>query len=158
MPTTVTTTTTTTTTTARGGANTTTVTTTLSSSDVEQPPAPAGDATANDVCLLNTLTETPPSTFPHSLAEITSEWLTEALGATVKSMDLNPSDEGQLGLTVIVNNIVYDSAEEAQASRPSSVAIKIHCQEEGQLGMAVCEYRTTPPLLVTLYSILIDCL
>jgi hypothetical protein len=89
-----------------------------------------------DVCLANSFMPLAdaPSSFPRSVAELTTDWLSQALGAKVKSMDLNASDEGQLGLTVIVNNIEYENE---QPERPSSVAIKLHCQEDGQLGMAV---------------------
>lgn len=93
-------------------------------------------ATTGDTCLMNVFTETPPSTYPKTLEEITKEWLvsadctsrltslsssslpllaadqqrapqSEALGSEVTSFTLKPCDEGQLGMTVLVLDIQY---------------------------------------------------
>jgi hypothetical protein len=81
---------------------------------------------AADVCLLNTLTDAPPNSFPRTLAGITKGWVSAALGAPVVSFGLKVCEEGQLGLTVLILDIVYeDPASAAAGSRPSTVCVKM---------------------------------
>jgi hypothetical protein len=144
-----TTTTTTTTTTLGGVTTTTTVTTTISDSVAPAaaalPPSPEPLPSTYGragKCILNKLTDTPPSAFPDSLKDIEEgkAWLSEALGAPVASYSLHPCDEGQLGLTVLVNDIVYDPP---APGKPGSVALKLHAQaaESRGFGSAMGAYN-----------------
>jgi hypothetical protein len=91
---------------------------------------------------LSKLTETPPARFPDSLADLENgqEWLSSALGAAVASFSLRPCDEGQLGLTVIVSDIIYVPP---APEKPPSVAIKLHAQSEDSraLGATMGAYN-----------------
>jgi hypothetical protein len=73
-----------------------------------------------DTCILNKFTNSPPSNFPHTFAEMTKEWFELALDANISSLELSPCEEGQLGLTVVVHSIVYDPP---RPDRPASVAV-----------------------------------
>eukprot|EP01051_Picozoa_sp_SAG22_P026727 SAG22_NODE_8582_length_643_cov_1.466912_1_plen_134_part_10 len=129
-------TTTTTTTTVGGVTTTTTVTVTTTATDspgaAALPPSPEPVPSTYGragKCILNKLTDSPPSAFPDSLKDIEEgrTWLSAALGAPVASYSLHPCDEGQLGLTVLVNDIVYDPP---APSEPGSVALKLHAQAD----------------------------
>ena len=94
--------------TAPDGTCTTTITVehhgTLAAAPATPPPAaddtlaPAGPAAASgsDACILNSFTESPPPSFPHSLDEMTKDWFSLALGANIASLELRPCEEGQV--------------------------------------------------------------
>ena len=121
-----TTTTTTTTTTADGVTTTTTTTVTTTAAGVEEAEPPAA---ATDRCLMNTFGGTI-NTFPRMSADFDKEWLSAALNAPVESFELRYAGEGQTALTFVLHSIEYAAG--ARDGLPSSVAIKIHAESEGQ--------------------------
>ena len=121
-----TTTTTTTTTTADGVTTTTTTTVTTTAAGVEEAEPPAA---ATDRCLMNTFGGTI-NTFPRMSADFDKEWLSAALNAPVESFELRYAGEGQTALTFVLHTIKYAAG--ARDGLPSSVAIKIHAESEGQ--------------------------
>ena len=121
-----TTTTTTTTTTADGVTTTTTTTVTMTAAGVEEAEPPAA---ATDRCLMNTFGGTI-NTFPRMSADFDKEWLSAALNAPVESFELRYAGEGQTALTFVLHTIKYAAG--ARDGLPSSVAIKIHAESEGQ--------------------------
>jgi len=85
----------------------------------------------DSLCVMNSFYDTPTicktQSFCASPSEITAEWLSHALNANVSSFTTRVCAQGQLGLTVIVEDIKY---EPGTSRRPASVAIKIHTQIE----------------------------
>ena len=65
-------------------------------------------------------------------ADITKEWLSGALDASVASFSTEVCQQGQCALTVLVKDLVYNGN---ASGRPGSLAIKMHGQTDAQRTM-----------------------
>ena len=130
-------TTTVTTTTATG---TTTVTTTVTSAGATATPLPEPTAeegvppAAADKpitkCVSSKYGSGDKVTVAMCEADLTPEWVSNVLGAEVKSFKTKLCSQGQVGVTVLILDIEYATA--VDASMPKSLAVKMHGPGEEQ--------------------------
>ena len=62
-------------------------------------------------------------------ADFTPAWVSAVLDTEVKSFDTQICGQGQVGITVLILNIVYS---ESKPSMPKSIAVKMHGSGEEQ--------------------------